>query len=118
MRPTTVSRHRRDPLIRAAASTACGTPRHVPDTADGHGELFVADPHDRTTRHDYETLYQRNGAIYIVSSALFSPGGTPAKAFTPMIYEMPWERSINIDGPEDLSDRQGADRKRPLASGT
>jgi CMP-N-acetylneuraminic acid synthetase len=68
---------------------------------DGHGELFIADPHDRTTRHDYEELYQRNGAIYMVSLSYFASEAR-LRAFTPMIYEMPWERSINIDGPGDL----------------
>ena len=60
-----------------------------------------ADPHDRTTRHDYEPLYQRNGAIYIVSTDYFRREKR-LRSFTPLIYEMPWERSINIDGPGDL----------------
>ena len=50
--------------------------------ADGHGELFIADPHDRTTRHDYEELYQRNGAIYMVSLGVFSDtkrGSAPSR---------------------------------------
>ena len=38
---------------------------------DGSAELFICDPNDRTTRHDYEPLYQRNGAIYIVSTDYF-----------------------------------------------
>jgi CMP-N-acetylneuraminic acid synthetase len=68
---------------------------------DGHGELFIADPHDRTTRHDYEELYQRNGAIYMVSLNYFA-NEARLRSFTPAIYEMPWERSINIDGPGDM----------------
>ncbi len=68
---------------------------------DGHGELFISDPLDRTTRHDYEELYQRNGAIYMVSLRYFQDEDR-LRAFTPMIYEMPWERSINIDGPGDM----------------
>ena len=68
---------------------------------DGHGELFISDPFDRTTRHDYEELYQRNGAIYMVSLSYFASEDR-LRAFTPVIYEMPWERSINIDGPGDL----------------
>ena len=70
-------------------------------SANGHGELFIPDPHDRTTRHDYEELYQRNGAIYMVSLDYFRHEGR-LRDFTPVIYEMPWERSINIDGPGDL----------------
>jgi CMP-N,N'-diacetyllegionaminic acid synthase len=69
--------------------------------SDGRGELFIPDPHDRTTRHDYEVLYQRNGAIYIVSLDYFKREGR-LRSFEPVIYEMPWERSINIDGPGDL----------------
>jgi CMP-N-acetylneuraminic acid synthetase len=77
-------------------------PRDMYRRADsGHGELFISDPLDSTTRHDYEELYQRNGAIYIVSLAYFESEDR-LRAFTPMIYEMPWERSINIDGPGDM----------------
>lgn len=68
---------------------------------DGHGELFIPDPYDRRTRHDYEELYQRNGAIYMVSFDYFQMEGR-LRALTPVIYEMPWERSINVDGPGDL----------------
>ena len=68
---------------------------------DGHGELFIPNPEDRTTRHDYETLYQRNGAIYIVSTEYFRREKR-LRSLTPLIYEMPWARSINIDGPGDL----------------
>jgi CMP-N,N'-diacetyllegionaminic acid synthase len=68
---------------------------------DGSTELFISDPHDRTTRHDYEPLYQRNGAIYIVSTDYFRREKR-LRSLTPLIYEMPWERSINIDGPGDL----------------
>jgi CMP-N,N'-diacetyllegionaminic acid synthase len=68
---------------------------------NGQGELFITDPHDRTTRQDYETLYQRNGAIYIVSTDYFRREHR-LRSFTPVIYEMSWERSINIDGPGDF----------------
>jgi CMP-N-acetylneuraminic acid synthetase len=68
---------------------------------DGHGELFIPDPLDRITRHDYEPLYQRNGAIYMVRLDYFQREGR-LRSLTPVIYEMPWERSINIDGPGDL----------------
>ena len=68
---------------------------------DGHAELFIPDPHDRSTRHEYETLYQRNGAIYIVTIEYFRQERR-LRSLRPLIYEMPWERSINIDGPGDL----------------
>jgi CMP-N,N'-diacetyllegionaminic acid synthase len=69
--------------------------------SDGRGELYIPDLYDRTTRHDYEVLYQRNGAIYMVSLDYFRQEGR-LRSFEPVIYEMPWERSINIDGPGDL----------------
>lgn len=68
---------------------------------DGHGELFVPDKTDRMTRHDYEVLYQNNGAVYIVSTGYFRCERR-LRSLTPVIYEMPWERSINIDLPGDL----------------
>jgi len=68
---------------------------------DTRGELFIPDAEDRSTRHSYETLYQRNGAIYIVSLDYFIREGR-LRSLTPVIYEMPWERSINIDGSGDL----------------
>ena len=43
----------------------------------------------------------RNGAIYIVSIDYFRREKR-LRSLTPLIYEMPWERSIDIDGPGDL----------------
>ena len=40
---------------------------------DGSTELFISDPHDRTTRHDYEPLYQRNEPS-ILSPLIISAG--------------------------------------------
>lgn len=60
---------------------------------DGKGDLFIPDPEDRTTRHGYERLYQRNGAIYIVSTRYFRRENR-LRSLRPVIYEMPWERSI------------------------
>ena len=68
---------------------------------DGRSELFVPDETDRMTRHHYEKLYQRNGAVYIVSADYFRRERR-LRSRTPVIYEMPWERSINVDGPGDL----------------
>ena len=31
---------------------------------DRSAELFIPDPHDRTTRHDYESLYQKRSHLY------------------------------------------------------
>ena len=68
---------------------------------DGLGELFIPDPEDRSTRHSYERLYQRNGAIYIVSLGYFNREKR-LRSLNPVIFEMPWERSINIDTWGDL----------------
>ena len=68
---------------------------------DGRSELFIPDETDRMTRHSYETLYQRNGAVYIVSTDYFRRERR-LRSRTPVIYEMPWERSVNVDVPGDL----------------
>ena len=68
---------------------------------DGRSELFMTDPTDRMTRRDYEPLYQNNGAVYIVSTEYFRREQR-LRSLAPVIYEMPWERSINIDVPGDL----------------
>lgn len=54
-----------------------------------------------TRRQDFETVYQRNGAIYLVTTEFFHRTGR-LRSDDPVIYEMPWERSINIDVPGDL----------------
>ena len=68
---------------------------------DGRSELFVPDETDRMTRPDYETLYQRNGAVYIVSTNYFRRERR-LRSLTPVIYDMPWERSVNVDVYGDL----------------
>ena len=68
---------------------------------DGRSNLFVPDETDRMTRPDYEELYQRNGAVYIVSTDYFTREHR-LRSLTPVIYEMPWERSVNVDVPGDL----------------
>ena len=55
----------------------------------------------RSVCRDYEPLYQRNGAVYIVSTDYFRRERR-LRSLTPVMYEMPWERSINVDGPGDL----------------
>ena len=68
---------------------------------NGSSDLYVPDEVDRMTRRDYETLYQRNGAIYIVSMDYFRRENR-LRSRTPVLYEMPWERSVNVDGSGDL----------------
>ena len=61
---------------------------------------FLAEP-EPTRRQDFETIYQRNGAVYLVTTEFFFRTGR-LRSDNPVIYEMPWERSINIDVPGDL----------------
>ena len=61
---------------------------------------FLAEP-EPTRRQDFETVYQRNGAVYLVTTEFFLRTGR-LRSDNPVIYEMPWERSINIDVPGDL----------------
>ena len=68
---------------------------------DGRSDLFVPDKTDRMTRPDYEALYQRNGAVYIVSTEYFKREHR-LRSLAPVIFEMPWERSVNVDVPGDL----------------
>ena len=68
---------------------------------DGRSDPFLPDEVDRKTRHDWEELYQLNGAVYIVSADYFWRARR-LRSLTPVIYEMPWERSVNVDVPGDL----------------
>jgi CMP-N,N'-diacetyllegionaminic acid synthase len=56
---------------------------------------YLAQP-EPTRRQDFETVYQRNGAVYLVTTEFFFRTGK-LRSDDPVIYEMPWERSINID---------------------
>lgn len=64
------------------------------------GTPFLAEP-EPTRRQDFDTVYQRNGAVYLVTTEFFLRTGR-LRSDDPVIYEMPWERSINIDVPGDL----------------
>jgi CMP-N-acetylneuraminic acid synthetase len=70
------------------------------DEGEQHATPFLAEP-EPTRRQDFETVYQRNGAVYLVTSEYFFRTGR-LRSDNPVIYEMPWERSINIDVPGDL----------------
>jgi CMP-N-acetylneuraminic acid synthetase len=67
----------------------------------GHGTAFLPNGDDFHPRQTYETLYQRNGALYIVRTEYFRRTGR-LRSERPVIFEMPWERSVNIDTPGDL----------------
>jgi CMP-N-acetylneuraminic acid synthetase len=66
-----------------------------------HGELYADGAEDQSPRQARETVFQRNGAIYLATTEFFRRTGHLRSA-NPVIYEMPWERSINIDVPGDL----------------
>lgn len=53
-------------------------------------------------RQDFEPVFVRNGAIYIISRGLLL-GGEGLVGDSPLPFVMPRERSVNIDGPEDLA---------------
>ena len=67
----------------------------------GKGVPFLEEGRHMHRRDSYESLYQRNGAIYMVTAEYFHRTGR-LRSETPVIYEMPWERSINIDTPGDF----------------
>jgi len=67
----------------------------------GRGTRYLAGTEKPSQRQDFEPIYQLNGAIYFVRTSYFHSTGKLC-ADNPVIYEMPWERSINIDTPGDL----------------
>jgi CMP-N-acetylneuraminic acid synthetase len=62
---------------------------------DERAAPYLSQP-EPTRRQDFETVYQRNGAVYLVTTEFFFRTGK-LRSDDPVIYEMPWERSINID---------------------
>jgi CMP-N,N'-diacetyllegionaminic acid synthase len=89
--------HGREPVISACRAEGIRHPRVMYRLSDdGHGILFDTESGDYEPRQNHEVVFQRNGAIYIASTAFFFRTGKLRNA-TPIIYEMPWERSINID---------------------
>jgi len=90
-----------EPVLSACRVEGIRHPRVMYTVEDGRGALYIDDNRERLRRQDQEILYQRNGAIYLVSNDFFRRN-LSFRNKTPYIYEMPWERSINIDGPGDL----------------
>jgi CMP-N-acetylneuraminic acid synthetase len=75
-------------------------PRAMYRSPDGaRGTPFVVEDH--APRQEYEPLFQRNGAIYLVTTEFFRRTGCLISP-SPVLFEMPRERSIDIDGPGDL----------------
>lgn len=87
-------------LISACRAEGIRHPSGMYLLKEGRGTAYVAGG-EPARRQDFETVYQRNGAIYLVTTAFFRRTGR-LRSDSPEIYEMPWERSINIDVPGDL----------------
>ncbi|MGB6949484.1 MAG: acylneuraminate cytidylyltransferase family protein [Methyloceanibacter sp.] len=88
-------------LISACLAEGIRHPSGMYRFKDGRGTPFIAGAEQSTLRQDLEAVYQRNGAIYLVTTEFFRRTGL-LRSDNPEIYEMPWERSINIDVPGDL----------------
>ncbi len=76
-------------------------PKIMYNVNDGLLRPFLKNGNEPQRRQDMETMYIRNGAIYIanreevlIKNRLISD--------TPSLYEMPRSRSINIDNQEDV----------------
>jgi CMP-N,N'-diacetyllegionaminic acid synthase len=91
------------PLISACKAEGIRHPdvmyRLRPDGVSG--EPYSGSAEESSRRQMRETVYQRNGAIYLVTAEYFRGCGR-LRSDDPVIYEMPWERSINIDVPGDF----------------
>ena len=91
------------PTISACKVEGIRHPRvmYIKEPQDSYGKPYIEDADLHLQRQDYEILYQRNGAVYIVATEYFLQTGQ-LRSSSPIIYEMPWERSINIDTLSDL----------------
>lgn len=91
----------RESLISACLAEGIRHPSGMYRFKEGRGTPYTEGAEQSTLRQDLETIYQRNGAIYLVTTGFFRRTGL-LRSDNPEIYEMPWERSINIDVPGDL----------------
>lgn len=97
-----LKRSRSDSVISACRAEGIRHPRVMYRMGEkGHGFPYVQAREAQLRRQDFEPVYQRNGAIYLVTTLFFRSSGQ-LRSDSPVIYEMPWERSINIDTPGDL----------------
>src|SRR3989338_5464629 len=75
-------------------------PRIMYTSRFGRNELFVPALKEMTRRQNFEKVFVRNGAIYLIPRELLLKGQMIGKH--PVIMEMPRWRSINIDNPDDF----------------
>lgn len=91
-----------DSLISACRAEGIRHPQLMYRMGQGRrGTLYDVNSKVPSRRQDLETVYQLNGAIYFVWTRYFRSTGK-LRSDNPVMYEMPWERSINIDTPGDL----------------
>jgi CMP-N-acetylneuraminic acid synthetase len=91
-----------DSLVSACRAEGIRHPRVMYRMGEGgRGIPYVQPRKADWRRQDFEPIYQRNGAIYLVRTQYFR-SSHKLRGDDPVIYEMPWERSINIDTPGDL----------------
>lgn len=70
--------------------------------SEGGGQPYLEAGVGVHRRDSYEELYQRNGALYVVTTEYFQATGR-LRSERPFLFEMPWERSINIDTHGDMA---------------
>lgn len=91
-----------DSLISACRAEGTRHPHFMFRMGEGkRGIPYVQNSSVPSRRQDLEPIYQLNGAIYFVRARYFRSTGK-LRGDDPVLYEMPWERSINIDTPGDL----------------
>ena len=76
-------------------------PRIMYEQENGHLIPFMEVGHEIVRRQQMRSVYVRNGAIYLTNRAYFAETKRLV-CDTPVLYEMPRERSVNIDIEEDL----------------
>nr|MBI1231053.1 acylneuraminate cytidylyltransferase family protein [Cytophagales bacterium] len=76
-------------------------PRIMYEDTGEHLEPFLDVGHKIVRRQDMRPVYIRNGAIYLTDRRYFEETKRLV-CDTPLLYEMPRSRSVNIDTQEDL----------------
>ncbi len=75
-------------------------PARVKKIVNGRLEAFCIPEEETSRRQDLEPAYLRNGAIYLCRRSVVEAGSLRGMDQCP--YEMPAERSVNIDEPIDF----------------
>ncbi len=75
-------------------------PRIMYASKNGKNALYIPASKEMTRRQDFEKVFVRNGAIYLIPRELLLKGQMIGRH--PLVMEMPRWRSINIDNPDDF----------------